>query len=104
MLRIHDHMANDALEGLFVTISWLHNKIKTLELPLKSKISILKLKRVLGVIIQVREFKKRMKNHIQIYMNLNCTFTFIENMYAFPPEDETTFDLSKLTMFGRKQQ
>lgn len=51
MLRIHDHMANDALEGLFFTISWLHNKIKTLELPLKSKISILKLKRVFGVII-----------------------------------------------------
>lgn len=37
-------------------------------------------------------------------MNLNCTFTLNENMYAFPPEDETTFDLSKLTMFGRKQQ
>lgn len=44
------------------------------------------------LVIQVREFKKRMKNHIQIYMNLNCTFTFIENIYAFPPEDETTFD------------
>lgn len=96
MLRIHDHMANDALEGLFVTISWLHNKIKTLsrtsfkikDFNLEAKKSIWSYNQLLNktptqksrfvLVIQVREFKKRMKNHIQIYMSLNCTFTFIK--------------------------
>lgn len=44
-------MVNDVLEGLFVMIFWLYNKIKILEFFLKLKILILKLKRVFGVII-----------------------------------------------------
>lgn len=51
MFCIYDYMVNDVLEGLFVMIFWLYNKIKILEFFLKLKILILKLKRVFGVII-----------------------------------------------------